>query len=472
MTTTYADLYLRKSEADADDALEGHEADCRALAASLGVEIRHVYREIVSATKAVRRDGFEALLADPPKVIICWHQDRLIRTIRDLERVIDTGAAVHSVQAAALDLATPTGRAVARTVTAWSQFEGEHRRARQESSMAKARTEGRWAGGRRCMGYERGMVAFREDEAQAIRDAYAWLLDGVGPAEIARRWNERGLRTTQTEQEWKASWIVPILSNPTYAALRTHHGKIVGDAVWEALVERADWERAQGILGHPNRRINKRAKHTSLLAAIATCGRCGGLMHAGGNTARGGLYACSARWDVSVKRGAIDDYVRSEVAGMLTWVGAHAEEMVAAFPTGSKAVSAPQAASGLVGELRDLEGQLDALAADLTMSVRVLAGRTTAIERRMSEIRELIAEGEAAPPPNPLRAVLEELIPAGEDGDHGAAFLRANLTMQRKVLTALVRIELHPPGAGSRNFKRETVVIEGFGYDRELDDPS
>jgi cytochrome P450 len=97
--------------------------DCEALADRLGWEVTHRYGDNdLSAYSGPTRPGFEAMLkamADSEfGAVICWHPDRLIRSTKDLERLIDIAngrqvqlRAVNVVVAA--DLGLPAeGRAV------------------------------------------------------------------------------------------------------------------------------------------------------------------------------------------------------------------------------------------------------------------------------------------------------------------------------------------------------------------------
>ena len=67
--------------------------DCEALADRLGWEVTHRYDDNdLSAYSGGTRPGFEAMLkamADSEfGAVICWHPDRLFRSMKDLERLI------------------------------------------------------------------------------------------------------------------------------------------------------------------------------------------------------------------------------------------------------------------------------------------------------------------------------------------------------------------------------------------------
>jgi hypothetical protein len=76
--------------------------DCEALADRLGWEVTHRYGDNdLSAYSGSTRPGFEAMLkamADSEfGAVICWHPDRLFRSMKDLQRLIDI-ANGHQVQ--------------------------------------------------------------------------------------------------------------------------------------------------------------------------------------------------------------------------------------------------------------------------------------------------------------------------------------------------------------------------------------
>src|SRR5690606_38552285 len=174
------------------------EEECRKLAAQLGMEIRHVWVDNdLSATKRnVVRPDFEAMLQSKPEAVICWHTDRLIRVTRDLERVIDLGVNVHAVMAGHLDLSTPAGRAVARTVTAWATYEGEQKAERQKLANMQAARQGRpYTAGIRPFGYADDHMTIIPDEAAAIVEGAQMVLAGESLSAVAQKWTESGLQS-------------------------------------------------------------------------------------------------------------------------------------------------------------------------------------------------------------------------------------------------------------------------------------
>lgn len=174
-------------------AVARQEKECRALAKTLGLTVTHVYSDNdISATSGKVRPDFEAMLKANPPAIIAWHQDRLLRLTRDLERVIALNVPVYTVTAGTLDLTTPAGRAVARTVAAWSQYEGEQKATRQVAANVQRAANG-VHNGRVGYGYRRegSAMVLHDEEAATIREAVQGVLDGDSLRSICK-----GLRSS------------------------------------------------------------------------------------------------------------------------------------------------------------------------------------------------------------------------------------------------------------------------------------
>lgn len=273
-----AAAYVRMSLDRTGEALgvDRQELDIRAWAKEHDLLIGQVYADNdLSATSGVRRPGFESLLADRPAQVVCWHQDRLLRVSKDLERVLDVGMIVHQVKAGTLDLATPTGRAIARTIAAWSTFEGEHRTERQRTAnLQRAKAGLPRTGGRRAFGYTADGMSFLEPEISALRSGYETVLAGGSLSSIARRWNREGF-TTVPGNRWVLSSVRATLLNPRNAALSTHRGEVVGPATWPAVLPEDDWRIVGTLLADPGRRTTvDNWSRRYLLPGIARCGVC------------------------------------------------------------------------------------------------------------------------------------------------------------------------------------------------------
>ncbi|MGH3676775.1 MAG: recombinase family protein, partial [Mycobacterium sp.] len=89
-------IYTRISDDQTGEALGVARQldDCTALAERLGWDIVATYTDNdISAYNGKHRPDFDAMLDAMKRAefgaLICWHPDRLYRSMRDLERVID-----------------------------------------------------------------------------------------------------------------------------------------------------------------------------------------------------------------------------------------------------------------------------------------------------------------------------------------------------------------------------------------------
>ena len=147
-------MYTRISDDHTGEALGVQRQcdDCTALAERLGWEIVAIYTDNdISAYNGKNRPGFEAMLEAMKRgefgALLCWHPDRLYRSMRDLERVIDVaderGVQLRTVTAGDLNFGTPAGRMLARILGSVARQEVEHKGERQRRANEQRRAAGK-----------------------------------------------------------------------------------------------------------------------------------------------------------------------------------------------------------------------------------------------------------------------------------------------------------------------------------------
>src|SRR6266851_1067495 len=139
--TVRAAIYVRISQdrAGAGLGVARQEEDCRALCERKGWQVARVYEDNdVSAYSRKPRPEWRQLLADISAgridAIVCWHVDRLTRSPRELEDVIDlhdTRGVNLATVTGQMDLSTSQGRMVARMLGSAARHEAEHKAERQ-----------------------------------------------------------------------------------------------------------------------------------------------------------------------------------------------------------------------------------------------------------------------------------------------------------------------------------------------------
>lgn len=389
-------IYLRISQDRTGQMLgvERQEPECRALAARLGLRVAHVYTDNdISATNGRTRPAFEAMLSAHPEVIIAWHQDRLLRKGPDLERVIDLGIPVHTVVSGTLDLTNPAGRAVARTVAAFSQYEGEQKAERQYAANRQRAEKGHWQFSRRPFGYERieGQIVTVPAEADIVRECYRRYTAGESLYAIANDLNDRGIPTHDTNAPegqrtaWSMRRVQQLLRNEHYAGIVTYLGeRIDAEPTWEPLIDSRTWSDYLAMRDGRTREGSWSTATKHLLSGMLVCGVCGGRMLARPDRGKQ-VYACTANWCVSIQAADVEPVVNGIVLARL------ADKRVL------KALRAEPNTAPVVAELdtlRDRHRALIGLVADGALPRSearqrglALADKIETLEKRLSAMR-------------------------------------------------------------------------------------
>jgi DNA invertase Pin-like site-specific DNA recombinase len=173
-----AALYARVSTHD-QQTLELQLEAMRRYVRDRGWELVRQVRDVGSGVK--ERPGRESLLHAARRreldAIVVWRLDRWGRSVSDLmttlRELTELGVGFVSLTEA-LDLTTPTGRAMAGLLAVFAEFEREILRERVRAGIAQARREGRRHGRPRT-------ASLKADEVFRLK------AEQVSHAEIARR---------------------------------------------------------------------------------------------------------------------------------------------------------------------------------------------------------------------------------------------------------------------------------------------
>jgi site-specific DNA recombinase len=303
--------------------------DCVALVDRLGLEFVQRFEDNdVSAYTGKRRPEFEAMLAAMGRgefdTLVCWHPDRLYRSVKDLERVIDAadarGVSIRSVSGGDVDLSNATGKMLARILGSVSRAESEHKAERQVRANVQRAEAGGWWSSNRCFGYTLdGQVV--EAEAAMIRQAAADVLDDKSLRQVAREWNAAGVKSTRGAQ-WNTSRVKRLLVNPRYAGLRTYHGTVTGPGTWDAILDADTHAGLLAVLRDASRGGAVSYERKYIGSFRYRCGICGEVMHRTTLTQADGKvysrYRCTAQAHLARSQPELDAYVEAVVLSYLT----------------------------------------------------------------------------------------------------------------------------------------------------------
>lgn len=419
---------------------------CRKYAAQKGWKVAAEYVDNDrSATSGATRPEFERMLTARPARIIVWHTDRLVRMSKELERVIDLGADVHAVQAGTIDLSNPVGRATAKTVTAWAQYETEQKALRQRAANDQRAESGLPYKGQRAFGFEPDGMTIRESEAEELRKAAEGVLSGRTLRGMAADLNERGILTA-TGKRWGTTTLKAALLSPRNAGLRRHRGEVVGPAAWPAILDETTSAAVRAVLTDPSRtRVGPPRRY--LLSGVMKCGKCG-LPVVGAfikDSNKGETYRCPTI-HLTRKAAPVDAFVTGVVVARLS-----RPDAVDLFARESDTVRVAELHDKQRASRARLDGLAEAYAAG-DIDRQALTAGTRRLRETLDAIGSEMAEAVTSP----------GLADIATAEDVAGAFAGIPVDGRRGVIAALMDVTLLPVGRRGADIE-ESVLIEWRG---------
>jgi site-specific DNA recombinase len=296
----HAAIYCRLSYAPdgSVEKVERQEADCRRLADQLAwpVSEQHVYSDNSRSAwqRNRKRPAWDAMLAaiDAGQVdgIIVYHGDRLVRQPFDLELLLNLANDRHLQLASVTgtrDLQNEDDKYLLRIEAAgFCRASADASRRINRGYRAKVERGEALGGGKRPFGY--GVDTGRKgrtgkpiydtsqivpEEAEVLREAVRWLLQGHTVYSVLTWLNERS-RTTQGNR-WNGVNLHHLLTSPRIAGMMRYKGQLM-PGNWPAIISPEDWEgiaemysRSSAITPYQGR------ERRYLLSGIAVCYKCG-----------------------------------------------------------------------------------------------------------------------------------------------------------------------------------------------------
>lgn len=456
-------------------------ADCQKAVESRNLPSARTYIDNdVSATRAKVRPEYQRMLADVRsglvRALVVWDVDRLTRTPRELEDVIDLadryGLQLISI-GGEIDLSTSQGRMTARIKGAVARQESENISRRVKRKYQERAENGLPSGGQVAYGYRRitgpkGQTdVLDEFQAPVIRWAASAVLGGLSLRFICAQLNAptlpevvalnggQPIPTARTAAKWTSPQIRNILIRERNAGRREYLGQVVGQADWPAVYVKADGspdpdmhDRVVALLAAPDRLTgpNYRGRtYVHLLSSIAVCGICGEHVHMVKSPKSKALtYGCRDG-HVSRRMEPVDEMVR--------------EAMIAWLADSSLLVGLTEGDSRAVEEARTQKAQAKARL-DLAVSALMdgtLDPRTAAqaLQRAQAAAAQQIEAADAV-----IAANLPPAIPTHLAGNTAEEqWDGAPLEAKRTLIRLAFRVEILKARPGRRPFDPNTVRL-------------
>lgn len=290
-------------------SVDEQDAENLAAAQGLGAELVATYADPnVSASRFTRkaRADYERLVGDIEAgrldILILWESSRGSRRVSEWVALLEVceahGVRIYVTSHHRLyDPAVPRDRRSLLEDAVDSDYESGKTSTRVRRSRASSAAAGRPVGSI-PYGYRREYAPgsaspLRQvpdpETGPVVQEIVARVLDGEGLHRIAVDLNRRGVPTPQMVRDrrtgtvperprggWNNPKLRKLLSSPTMAGWRVHHGERFGKADWEPLVSTADHAAAWALVNAPERRTQRGTVPKYLLSGIAECGVCSG----------------------------------------------------------------------------------------------------------------------------------------------------------------------------------------------------
>jgi site-specific DNA recombinase len=473
MTTIRAAIYTRISADQTGERL----GVTRQLDDCLALADRHDWHVVdrfddndISAFNGKTRPGFEAML-DAMKTgqvdaLICWHTDRLYRSMRDLERLIEIAEAnrvqIRTVQSGELDLSTSAGRMMARILGSVARAEGEHKGERQKRANAQKATAGKWQTANRCFGYTMTGEPL-EPEATAFRTAVSDVLNGKSIRAVAAEWNEKGLKTTLAGKqrrsngetkintgEWNSPRVRRLLMRPRYAGLKVHRGTVVATGDWTPLIDEDTHHGLVAFLSDKSRIKCTSFVRKYLGSGVYICGRCGGPMRAafpGGSKGTARTYECKAHQHVVRRAEPLDEYIETLVLGYLS--DPETRQRLAVMLHGGERIN--------VDELHTQRAALSARLEDLAAMFAAGDIDGNQLRRGTNELRTQLAGVNQVLGELSRRSPVADILVADDPVEY---WHQQSMDMKGKVLQEICTVTVQPARRGARIFDYDLLDID------------
>lgn len=439
--------YLRQSPTqNPEEGIDRQDARTLALVRARGWDDAGTYIDSdVSASKdRGEGTGWHRLLADAKAgkidAVVAVDLDRLLRSTRDLNTLIDHGLAAVTVDGE-IDLSTADGEFRATMLAGIARFEVRRKGERQRRAQQQRAEKGKPAKGIRPTGYALdGSII--EEEAAIVRRIFDRFSAGDTLKGIAAGLERDGVKTRRGGR-WSSSSVSSILRNARYAGRSVYKGTDVGEATWEPLVSEAQFAAVQGRLSDPRRKTRGEStarKHLGSGLYYCTCG----LRVKSSSGMGNGLnrYICRNTCHYRSAK-PVDDYVLRVIRGRL------------ALPDLRELLAKPADESvlrKLADERTQVRHSLTATEADYDNDVidgRRYKAKTEKLLARLEAIR--LEEAKLVSSTGPDSVLAAE--------DPVAAFDSAPLAIRQQVIDALATITLARGQRGSKTFVPESVAI-------------
>jgi len=299
--------YARYSSAGQRDvSIEQQLADIRAFAKREGYTLVHEYADHARSgfKNASARTAFQSMMAAADSgsydTVICWKVDRFGRN-REESALFKGRLRRRGVRVLYAMEPIPEGSAGV-LLEGMLEATAEWYSRQLSENVTRGMTDNAQRclyNGTKTLGYVRGSdgrYALQPDEAAVIRYIFDLYCSGYSAAQICKRLNDRGVRTSRGCL-WKPESLLRVISNERYTGVYIW-GDVRVPGGMPAIIDQSVFEEAQRMKKKTSRHVEQGAVDY-LLTGKAFCGLCCAAMIGDSGTSKDGTrhhyYTCQAR---------------------------------------------------------------------------------------------------------------------------------------------------------------------------------
>jgi site-specific DNA recombinase len=465
MIKRFAYLRISKDRVGAGLGVERQRHDIEERLQRLGrppIERYYIDNDISASDRRKNRPDYRQMLADIASGEIAndgemdtWHTDRLHRNMTEIEEFIKvllpTAITVDPVKTSPFDFSTAAGRMFARQMGVQAQYFAEHMGEQLKGKKEELARRGVKLGGGRPFGYTPDGMELVDAEADLIREASIYALNGGSLRNIAAAWREAGVVTSRAKTPFAPAAVREVLLRPRNAGLMQLRGKIVGVASWPPIVDADLFNALTTKLRDPSRRMNAGAVPRWLGTNLYRCGVCSHPLIVSFGGSKPHTYACRnphrQPGERHVARNALAlDALISDLA--VAHLSIYAERLI-------PDVAVPDASiEGVRAALLAIDEKQRALAAKLAedWTMDMVSAANEGLVKRKAELQKVLADATGS----------SQAAEMAQAKDVAKAWAEADLETKRSIVRELfvVTVLSQPGSTKGRWSKKATPTID------------
>ncbi len=203
-------------------------------------------------------------------VVVVYKIDRLTRSLMDFAKIVEVFDA-HKVSFVSVtqqfNTLSSMGRLTLNVLLSFAQFEREVTAERIRDKVAASKSKGMWMGGPAAIGYivKEKKLIIDPIRAETVRQIYTQYAEHGSVRKLKEHLDRAGLITIKRLRKdgtpsggksFGRGHLQWILTNPIYAGLMTHKGKI-SEGQHEAIIARDSWDATQLLMSNKAPRDRK-----------------------------------------------------------------------------------------------------------------------------------------------------------------------------------------------------------------------